>query len=183
MKKHLLLIVLVGTVWNVQAQDRLDREPGYVDFKGIEEWFQTEPKLEVNIRGALLKLVSEASRHEDPELTSLLGKLKAIHVRGYTIDRSDFPTVERRAAELSRRLENQGWDTVVRVRDESERVDMFVRVVNDAIAGLVVMVVSPYDRETVFVNIVGEIDPEQIGRIGSKFQIGALGRAESRGRR
>jgi hypothetical protein len=37
--------------------------------------------------------------------------------------------------------------------------------------GLVVMDINPHDKAS-FVNIVGEIDPEQIGRISSKFHIG-----------
>ena len=39
---------------------------------------------------------------------------------------------------------------------------------------MVVMVVAPGDDETVFVSIVGEIDPEQIGRLGRKFDIEPL---------
>ena len=43
----------------------------------------------------------------------------------------------------------------------------------DNIDGLVVMVVSD-DDEAVFVNVVGTIDPAQIGRIGHSFRIDAL---------
>ncbi len=36
---------------------------------------------------------------------------------------------------------------------------------------MVVMSVEAGSDQAVFVNIVGDIDPEQIGRIGQKFQI------------
>jgi hypothetical protein len=45
--------------------------------------------------------------------------------------------------------------------------------VKDRIAGLVVMAVEPGD-EAAFVNIVGDIDPAQIGRLGRKFDIEPL---------
>jgi hypothetical protein len=36
------------------------------------------------------------------------------------------------------------------------------------------MAVNPGDDETFFVNIVGDINPQEIGRIGRKFDINPL---------
>lgn len=182
MRIHTLSVCLVlgillasGTSPAASAQNTLLREPGYMDLSTVDDWFQDEPWLEVNIKGALLKLVAEASRYEDPELTDLLLKLKAIEVRGYKLDRSDYQRIERRTSDLAKRLEAQGWDTVARVRERGERTDIYMKVQNGAIAGLAVLVLEPGSNDgAVFVNIVGEIDPEQIGRIGSKFNIGPL---------
>lgn len=153
----------------------LRSEPGYLDLASIDGWFDQEPWLEVNVKGALLNLVTEASRGEDPELSTLLERLKAIEVRGYPLTPEQFDDIGRRTGELARHLEERGWDTIVRVREREERVNIYMKMNGDAIAGLVVMVLEPDDEEgAVFVNIVGEIDPEQIGKIGQKFNIDPL---------
>ena len=170
----LCALLFAGAAGTAHAQG-LDREPGYLDLATVDTWFEAEPWLEVNIKGALLKLVAEASRYEDPELTDLLLKLKAIEVRGYALSWPQYEGIERRTSDLAKRLEAKGWDTVARVRERSERTDVYLKVHDGVIAGLAVLVLEPgSDDGAVFVNIVGEIDPEQIGRIGSKFNIGPL---------
>lgn len=167
--------MLLTTAVSLRAQTDLMKEPGYLDLRHVEDWFDGEAWLEVNIQGALLKLVAEASRREDPELTDLLLKLKAIQVRGFPLSHEGYRDVERRTEELAKRLQGMGWETVARVRESGERVDIYLKEQNGRIAGLVVMVLEPgSDDGSVFVNIVGEIDPEQIGRIGSKFSIDPL---------
>ncbi|MGB1048446.1 MAG: DUF4252 domain-containing protein [Rhodothermales bacterium] len=59
----------------------------------------------------------------------------------------------------------------MRNRDVIENTHFYVRLVGDGVAGMVVMSVEAGSDQAVFVNIVGDIDPEQIGRIGQKFQI------------
>lgn len=159
-----------------RAQEALEQDPGYVDVRLVEEGLGRPASIEVNIRGALLRLVASASEHEDPDLARLLRRLKAIQVRGFPLaSAEDARAAERNADRLGRRLEGHGWDAVMRVRDAGERVDMYVRTRDDdAIAGLVVFVVDTNDDESVFINIVGEIDPEEIGRIGRTFNIGSL---------
>ncbi|HET6569026.1 MAG TPA: DUF4252 domain-containing protein [Rhodothermales bacterium] len=177
MKRSVFLLGLVlATVWagEARAQAGIERNPGYVNFADVESWFDQEATMEVNIKGALLKLVAEASRYDDPDLASMLGKLKAIQVRGYTLTPDEVDGISRRTSDFSRRLEGQGWDTVARVREDGEDVHMYVKAGEDAIDGLMVMVVAPGENETVFVNIVGNINPEEIGRIGRKFDIGPL---------
>ncbi len=80
-----------------------------------------------------------------------------------------------RTSEMSKRLKADGWETVVKVREDDEFVDMFLKTNGDVIEGMVVMVIDE-DDEAVFVNIIGEIDPEQIGRLGNKFNVGGLRR-------
>lgn len=167
----LMLLAVAGTV---QAQDDIERDPGYVDLDVLEQWFDEEPAIIVNVKGALLDLVAEASRYEDPELADLLRKLRSVQVRGYDLRWDAFDDVQQRTRAMARQLEADGWDTVVRVRDRDEHVNIHVRVEDGNIAGMIVMVVSPGDDETIFVNIVGEINPEQIGRIGRKFDIEPL---------
>lgn len=170
MKARILLCITLGLVTlTAQAQDRVEEDPGYIDFADIESWFNASPTIEVNIKGALLRLVAEASRYEDPDLAELLFKLKAIQMRGFPLRGSQYKDVERHADGMAQRLRDDGWDTVMRVRDYEERVDMYLKMHGEKIAGLVVMVVEPGEDETVFVNIVGDIDPEQIGRLGRKF--------------
>ena len=167
----LVMLMATSAAW---AQDDLESDPGYVNLDQFEEWFDEEPSIIVNIKGALLKLVAEASRYEDPDLADLLHKLKAVQVRGYRLGWADFKGVERRANAFAKSLQAKGWDTVVRVRDDDEHVHVYVRVNDGVIAGMMVMVVSLDDDETYFLNIVGEINPEQIGRIGRKFDIEPL---------
>ena len=62
----------------------------------------------------------------------------------------------------------------MRVRDDEEHVHVYVRVNDEVIAGMMVMVISSDDGETYFLNIVGDINPEQIGRIGRRFDIEPL---------
>ena len=167
-------LLLLGLSGAAHAQNRLEDAPGYLDLGVFESWFGAAPTLEVNIKGPLLRLVAEASRYDDPDLAEMLAGLQAIQVIGFPLRRSEFGDVARRAAAMADRLEAEGWDTVIRVRKEDEQVDMHVKVHDGEIAGMVVMVVQPGYDETVFLNIVGSIDPEQIGRLGRKFNIDHL---------
>ena len=165
-----LLAVTVAT-----AQDDLRRQPGYVDLDAMETWFGEEPFLFVSVKGVLLELVAEASAIEDPDLADLLRRLKAVQVRGYKSSGVDMKAMRSRASSFTRDLEKKGWEPAVRVRDEEEQVDLLMRSNGNAIAGLMIVVANG-DKEAVFVNIVGDIDPSQVARLGRKFDIKELER-------
>ena len=62
---------------------------------------------------------------------------------------------------------------MVRVRERRENVNVYIRSDNeDDIQGMVVMVIDSH--ETIFVNIVGFVNADDIGRIGRKFNIRPL---------
>jgi hypothetical protein len=179
MKVTLLAFLLVmaagvqGVLAQNRGQERVSAHPGFVNFDTVSGWFAQEPKLLVNVQGSLLRMVVSATRQEDPELASMLSRLQAVQVRGYSLG-TGRPGVERNISDFARQLESRGWEAVVRVREPDQRVDMFIQTRNDNIMGLMVMVVEHDSDEAIFVNIVGEVDPDQIGRIGKQFNVRQL---------
>lgn len=75
------------------------------------------------------------------------------------------------ATDMGNNLADDGWTVVMRTRDIVENTHFYVRLEGDGVTGMVVISVEAGSDQAVFVNIVGDIDPEQIGRIGQKFQI------------
>ena len=176
---YLLAIFIVGLVGirpnTLHAQTELDHDPGYVDFDKMDErLFFAKPDVQVNIRGQLLKLVAEASREDDPEFADLLLRLRAIQVRSFPMRSSQIRSMEMHSRGIGEELEEDGWDTVVRLRDHGQYVDVYAIEDEEFILGLMMMVVDKEVNETILINIVGNMAADELGRIGSKFDIEPL---------
>ena len=80
--------------------------------------------------------------------------------------------------DIAEDLDDQGWDRVVRVREDPEHVDIYFRLSDDAdvIYGIAIMVAEPGD--TVLVNIVGDISTDDIAALGRRFDIDELAELE-----
>lgn len=171
------LPVFALTVTPAYSQSSAGNDPGYVDLyqRGrLDEIFEGDARIEVNIEGSLMRMVAAASRIEDPELADLLLKLKGVYVRGYSLMDQNIERIQKRANLIGDELQKEGWSFIVRIRRPDEHVQMLVRFVEDQIVGMVVISIEDASDEAMFVNIVGEIDPEQIGRIGRKFHLGGV---------
>ena len=83
-------------------------------------------------------------------------------------------TMELHSEQIGEELEEQGWDTVVRLRDYGQYVDVYSYENSETILGLMMMVVDAENSETVLINIVGDIEADELGRIGNKFDIEPL---------
>lgn len=172
----LTALMLAGLLFAspAQAQNDLDREIGYIDFDRLDALFPTLPRVEVNVKGSLLRLAVEASRHEDAQLAEVLSRLRAVQVRMYELPADDAGTLERHVGDITRGLTRGGWDTVVRVRGDDQNIDVHLREAGDLISGLMVSVIDNSSKEATFVNIVGNIDPAEIALIGRRFNIQPL---------
>ncbi len=171
--------LLVACAAPLHAQTALERDPGYVDLQTFASWFDESPTVEVNVKGALLRMAAAATRDEDPTLAAMLTRLKAIQVRTFRYVPGQRARLTSRTDGLARTLEAKGWETIVRVRDE-EDVDMYLQMRGERVMGMMVTVISPDEDEVVFINIVGEIDPEEVGRLGSRFDLDVLNRTANR---
>jgi len=148
-------------------------ERGQIDFADLSSHYG-EPKVEINLSASLMRLVGSFADSEDPEVGNILSNLESIKVRVYNLNgktEKANSTVDRVSGEL--RADN--WETLVTVNDneENQKVRIFSKSTSNVIDGVVVMVVSPEKEggEAVFINIVGEIDPDKIGKVAESLDI------------
>lgn len=167
------VLFLVGLAGTAQAQVALENDPGYVSARTVESWFDAPPQVEINVKGVLLEMVAEAASESNPEFTELLSNLRAVQVRVFDTDVRQRDAVEQQRATLIDDLTSQGWETVVRVREDGEDVNIQLKTRDNAIAGLVVLVTES-GGESVFINIVGNISPKELGRLGRALGIDPL---------
>ncbi len=169
-------LLMLCLAFAASARDDYKKHPGYVDFEVMGIFGEVESTVEVFLKGPLLDLVAKSMIDEEPELSETISRLEYIHVQTFPLDDIDISRVEKKVEQVAKRLEKSGWEIVVRVRDreDDEHVYVYLLPRNDqTISGLVVMVIED-DENAVFVNIVGDINLKQIGRLGRKFDIDEL---------
>ncbi len=166
-------LLLFGAASTATAQDSHADHSGYIDFDSMGDVFGITPSLEVNVHGILMEMAANAARESEPEVSNLLDHLIAVQVRGFDVEFDRMDDFMQHSQRLLERLEGEGWQTVVHVRKDDEQVDVMLNEREGAIAGLLVMVKGE-DGERVFVNIVGEIRPEQLTLLGDAFDIDPL---------
>lgn len=149
-------------------------EPGYLDFGSFDQFDESEQVTEVVIEENLLRMVSKLASREDPELKELLSGLKLIRVHTFGLTEADGKPLANRIEKLNKNLMDKKWDRIVRTKDRGEIANIYIKTeADDNIVGLVVMSLDP-NGEAAFVNIVGKINLETIGRLSDKFDIPSL---------
>lgn len=175
MKKSILIIVLsfllTPLLYAQQSDDDYKNHPGYVDFGSFEKFQNAEETVEVFIKGPLLKFAAKAAEIEDPEMGSLLNNLKLIKVNSFSMDNFSIDEVRNIMKTISKKIDRDKWELMVRSKEKGEYVEVYTRFgQNDSLNGLVVMAVEE-KGDAVFVNIVGDIDPDKLGKLSNKFNI------------
>ena len=146
---------------------------GQIDFADLSS-FYGEPKVEINLSASLMSMIGSFAKNDDPEVAEILSNLEFIKVRVYNLNGK----VEKASTTIdtvSTKLRAENWETLVTVNDneQNQKVRIFSKTTNNVIDGIVVMVVSPQKEagEAVFINIVGEIDPNKIAKITDNLDI------------
>lgn len=163
----------VALVTPAQAAEDVTKHPGYVDFGTVNVFGKEESIAEVFLDENVMQMVA-AFMQDDPELKDLLSKLKQIRVQTFAVDPGKRADLESRTSTTSKKLESMGWQTLVKVRNPKEESETYVYMKwkDGKSQGLAVMNVEP--GEAKFVNIVGEIDPEQLGKVRAKLDLEGL---------
>lgn len=142
-------------------EDELKDLAGFIDFGDLSETYG-EPKISINIGGTLLQFVGLMSAKSNPETSEMMSQLKGVRVFGYTIE--DNPAVAReKFDEVKKTLKSKGWEPVVQVNEDDEQVLIYMKMTGDTMEGMTVMTVD--DEEVMFINIIGKLDPRQLGKV------------------
>lgn len=154
------------------AQPEVEELPGYFPLEELGILQSEELSVEVNLKGALLRLVAAAVSQEDEEFAELVSGLDLIRVQVAPTSSVDGAETRRRIAAASKRLDAEGWLTIVRTRDDEEEVLIYAREVGGEFVGLAVLAMDgDSDGDVALINIVGPIDPSRIASLGEMLDI------------
>ena len=128
--------------------------------------FCNEPHAEcVRVPKLLLKLGTtfaavDADDREERQALKLASKLSSVRV----LDLDDCaPVVKQRFAEETANLEDKGYETLISVNDEGEKVRICLRRENDYITEL--LIVNRSDDDASMVQLKGKIKESEIGNL------------------
>lgn len=160
----LIIAPFAGISW---ADEALENHPGYVDLQARDIFGDAvEPTLEVLLEGPLLRLLAGASGEEGSGFEEMLASLKLIRINAFPIAEGAEDVAAKFEA-LSTQLAEGGWSRIVRVKEDEETVNIFMLTNEDVIQGLVVLAAA--SEEAIFVNIVGDVNPDLLSMLGDGF--------------
>lgn len=99
---------------------------------------------------------------DEPETQALLRSLDGVRIRIYEVN-GDTNRIAQNFERMGNKLDNDGWQPVMLVREEGELVQMFSKTTASGIQGLTI--VSADSEEVVVVNVMGDIHPEHFGDV------------------
>lgn len=169
MKFKFLLIGLLSMLAlpAIAQEDALKDFPGYVDFGELTSMFG-EPTVQIAVGGSLLGLVSALSARENPQAAELFKRLHGVRVSVF-----ENPSMTEGAVEfvkaISSKLSQQGWESVVTINSDDEQVRIFMKFNGDKVEGITVMALE--EDEAVFVNVIGDLKPDELDKVMENFDI------------
>ncbi len=106
---------------------------------------------------------------DDPEIRALLRSLDGVRVRVYEVT-GDSDRIAQKFEHMGQKLNSDGWQPVMLVREEGEYVQMFTRSSGNRVQGLTV--VSVDNEDVVVVNVMGDIDPKYYSGVMGALDVG-----------
>jgi hypothetical protein len=151
-----------------------DLPAGQVDFGAFSPPKEGGQYVEVKLRSNLISLAARIVEKEEPEIAELLRGLKLVRVNVIGLDADNGSDIQKRIKQIRKDLDGKAWERIVTAQEKDQEVAIYVKMSpKDAIEGFVALV-NEGNREAVFVNIVGEIKPEQLAMVGEKLHLDPL---------
>ena len=163
-----LAIALVLVATSGRAQPAASQQAGFFPIEQLELFTPESLNVDIDLQGPMLRLVagamSGAEDDDDRQFAALMAKLSRIRVRVGSFDGKDPAQVKNLVMGAGERLAGSGWQRILFAREEGELVSVFVRGDEQRFQGITVLAVDGPD-EIALINIVGDIDPSQLGRL------------------
>jgi len=178
-RTHFAFLVILGTfaALGARAEAPAATSGGYVDgamFRALVD--DTQAIVEVNLDGAILQALAKSGSNDPKpgDAKDLFAKLKSIHAVIGTV-KGPSEAALALVQKTDQKLVAAGWQRVTRITDATSTVSVLTHTVADRVDGLVALIFDSEDKELVFANLAGEIDVTQLGEIGERLNVPALG--------
>jgi hypothetical protein len=180
---RILLLVLTALLalpaW--AQEDAMKDFPGYVDFGQLDEIFG-EPSVHIAVGPSLLNMVGALSANDDPETAALFKRLKGVRIQVFENSSLVGDAAAGNAADyvktISSRLGAAGWESVAMVNSAEEQLRVFMKINGAVVEGMTVMTVD--EGEATFINVIGNLNPEELDKVMDTFDAGISGDDEAK---
>jgi len=164
MKRISVLIGVVLAAFAGFGSAQAFAQSGYFPIEEMGIFGEGDLEVDVDLSGAMLRVAAGAMEDQDEKIAELVANLERVRVQVGTPSGVDAATVTQKIASAQATLESAGWQKILSVEGSGERVYLYALESAGNIAGLTVFV-DEGSEEVVVVNIVGDINPETLGRI------------------
>ena len=169
MKRLIITAVCTFMAFPAWAQeDALKDLPGFVDFGEMHSIYG-EPKVNISIGGTLLNFVGAMAKNEDPEAAAIFNKLKGVRVNVYNTEGEGAGAALDEVSRVKNTMKAANWEPIVQVNEDDEQVQIFIKINGENMEGLTLMAVD--DEEAVFINVIGQLDPNELSQVMDNFDI------------
>lgn len=181
LKIILVFLFVSSAVFFAQQKTEYSKEPGYFDFEEFANLKDAEIINEVDLEEPMLKMIGKMFEDKKKEsLGEKINFLKLVRVREFDIDKKNFDNMESAIESMDKNLQSKKWDRIIRTKSKNSFTNVYVRRgSNDEYVGLVVTSLDKKGRAT-FVNIVGNIDFEAIGKMSGDLNIPQLDKLKNK---
>lgn len=176
MKRQILLVIATATLcaWLAPSLPAQETPPGQVDFGTFSPPKDGGEFVEVNVSPNLIWLASRLVEKDEPEIAQMLTGLKLVRVNVIGLSDENRGEIQARAQKVRQELTGKGWERVVTAQQKNQDVSVYLKMATGGnIQGLAAVVLDD-KQHAVFVNIVGDIKPEQLAMLGEKLHIDPL---------
>lgn len=147
--------------------------PGQVDFGTFTPTGSGE-FVEVNVPSSLISLAVRFVEKQEPDVAQLLNGIKLVRVNVIGLTDANRNEMEGRIKRVRNSLSGSGWEKIVTAQKDNNDVGVYLKMdTKSAIEGLALTVLEG-TKHAVFVNVVGNIKPEQLSLLGEKLNIEPL---------
>lgn len=156
-----MLIRKIVTGFVVISFSAASHAQGYFDFgeiPGVDD----QPLVDVNLNAVMIGFLGTMAREVDPAAADLLSGLRGVRVRVFDSVRNERQ-ISNFIDEVTETLEEQGWQRVVFVQEETAKARIHMQMTEDEVSGMTVMLFD--GSEVVLINIAGNVSAADLGRI------------------
>lgn len=172
--RPLLIPVLLGAVLLTAPLHADSKSPGYFDLGTFAPPTDGGQFVEVDLKGHLLAMAARVAAKEEPGVAEVLRGIESIRVNVVGVNKGNRAEMAERIKSLRSGLTTDGWERIVTVQEGDQDVGVFIKTRSaESISGVVVTVLAG-NEQAVFVNVVGDINPEKLAELGEHFGIEPL---------
>ena len=182
-KSLLILFFLFSINLFPQQKEDYSKLPGYFNYQDFSQLKDAESTTEVYLEEPLLKMITSMAEEKTDGLGDAISGLKLVRVNEFRIPKDEHTNMGAAIESMDKMLNSKNWDRIVRINSKGNYTNIYIKKeANGVLAGLTIISLEkafdkgdPYSAgKATFVNIVGKIDLNKIGKLTKKFNLPGL---------